>query len=335
MERKGRRNGQKATGYKRGPQRETNKEGKRGPHSGKGRDESSEKTSRGGFRHSSGDDSGDRRGFRGKKQRGKFRPQRSKKQEYISPEEKGEAKKDLFKDGELRLNRYIANSGTCSRREADELITGGKVLVNGEVVKELGTRVKLKDKVEVNGKRIDPERKVYVLLNKPKGYVTTMDDPEGRQTVMDIVGGACDERIYPVGRLDRATTGVLLFTNDGELTKRLTHPKYKKKKVYNVVLDKPLTKNDMIRIAEGFELEDGFIAADGISYVGEDKSEIGVELHSGRNRIVRRIFEHFGYQIEKLDRVYFAGLTKKGLNRGHWRFLSEREIYLLKMNAFM
>lgn len=292
---------------------------KAGPAKGKGRN---------GRFSADGEDSGERK-------KNRFGTGRGRKNNFFDdPKAKQEAKQELFKDGELRLNKYIANSGMCSRREADQLITKGKVTVNGTVVTELGTRVKREDKVEVQGESIVPEKKMYVLLNKPKGYVTTMDDPEGRDTVMDIIKSACDERVYPVGRLDRATTGVLLFTNDGELTKKLTHPKYKKKKVYKVVLDKPLLKTDMIQIAEGFELEDGFIAADGISYAGESKNEIGIELHSGRNRIVRRIFEHFGYQIDKLDRVYFAGLTKKGLNRGHWRFLTERETYLLKMNAF-
>lgn len=262
----------------------------------------------------------------------RFGPSKDSKRE--DPIAESKAKQQLFRDGEIRLNRFISNSGMCSRREADKLISDGKVTVNGKVVSELGVRIDFQDKVEIAEKQITPERKVYVLLNKSKGYVTTMDDPEGRDTVMDLLKGCCKERIYPVGRLDKNTTGVLLLTNDGELTKKLTHPKYNKKKIYQVELDKELTKLDMMKIAEGVNLEDGFIAADGVSYVGDDKRQIGIELHSGRNRIVRRLFEHLGYSVEKLDRVYFAGLTKKGIPRGKWRFLSSKEMYLMKMNAF-
>lgn len=235
-------------------------------------------------------------------------------------------------DEKIRLNRFLANSGVCSRREADTFITTGCVTVNGKIVSELGAKVSLNDDVRFNGQQLNPQRKVYLVLNKPKGYVTTTDDPQERKTVMDLVASACPERIYPVGRLDRETTGVLLFTNDGEIAKKLTHPSFSKKKIYHVFLDKALTKADLLAIAHGIELEDGFIAADAISYASEDnKREVGIEIHSGRNRIVRRIFEHFGYQVEKLDRVVFAGLTKKNLPKGKWRFLTQPEINQLKM----
>jgi 23S rRNA pseudouridine2605 synthase len=238
-----------------------------------------------------------------------------------------------FKMGEkIRLNRYLANSGVCSRREADRLIEAGTVTVNGKVVSELGAKVSLEDDVRFNGTQLNPERKVYLVLNKPKGFVTTTDDPQERKTVMDLIKNACTERIYPVGRLDRETTGILLFTNDGDIAKKLTHPSFAKKKLYHVHLDKPLTKNHLLDIAQGIVLDDGAIAADAISYANEeDKCEIGIEIHSGRNRIVRRIFEHLGYKVEKLDRVLFAGLSKKNLSRGHWRFLTPAEINLLKM----
>ena len=232
----------------------------------------------------------------------------------------------------MRLNKYIANAGVCSRREADEYIKAGVVTVNGKTVTELGTKVSLNDDVRYDGRKLNPEKKVYLLLNKPKDFVTTTDDPHADKTVMDLVKNACSERIYPVGRLDKNTTGLLLFTNDGEISKRLTHPSHRNKKIYQVTLDKDLTKNDLEKIADGFELEDGFIAADVISFIDpENKTEIGIEIHSGRNRIVRRIFEHIGYKVRKLDRVYFAGLTKKNLPRGKWRFLSDKEINFLKM----
>jgi 23S rRNA pseudouridine2605 synthase len=238
-------------------------------------------------------------------------------------------------EGVIRLNRYIAASGICSRREADELIELGEVKVNGVVVTEMGTKVNPTDKVEVGGQSISPERKVYVLLNKPKDFVSTVSDPHAERTVLDLVKLDGHERIYPVGRLDKNTTGVMLLTNDGELTKKLTHPSYNKKKVYHVVLDKPATKAQLQQIAEGFLLEDGFINADAINFVKEgDKTEIGIEIHSGRNRIVRRIFEHLGFEVVKLDRVYFAGLTKKNVARGKWRYLSEKEISMLKMGAY-
>jgi 23S rRNA pseudouridine2605 synthase len=233
-----------------------------------------------------------------------------------------------------RLNKYLANAGICSRREADTLITTGLVSVNGKIITELGVKVMPGDEVKFNGERVNPEKKVYILLNKPKDYVTTLDDPQGRKTVMDLLKNACSERIYPVGRLDRNTTGLLLLTNDGELTKKLTHPKYNKKKIYHVVLETPLKVEDMEQIAAGIELEDGLIAADQIDYVDGAMNEIGIELHSGRNRIVRRIFEHFGYNIKKLDRVYFAGLTKLNLPRGKWRYLSEKEVIRLKTGMY-
>ncbi|MGM0532021.1 MAG: pseudouridine synthase, partial [Bacteroidota bacterium] len=234
-----------------------------------------------------------------------------------------------------RLNKFIANSGLCSRREADELIRSGKITVNNQKVTELGTKIKSTDEVRYKGKVLQNERPVYILLNKPKDYVTTVKDKNARKTVMDLVEGACPQRVYPVGRLDRNTTGVLLLTNDGELAKRLTHPRYKKKKVYHGVLDKPVTKKHLEQIAEGVELEEGIVAADAVSYVDpEDKTQVGIEIHTGQNRVVRRIFENLGYKIKKLDRVYFAGLTKKNLKRGRWRFLTQKEINRLKMNAF-
>lgn len=235
----------------------------------------------------------------------------------------------------IRLNKYLANAGICSRREADEFITAGVVSVNGEIVKELGTKIKRGDEVKFRDKIVTIERKIYVLLNKPKDTVTTSDDPQERRTVMDLVKGACQERIYPVGRLDRNTTGVLLLTNDGDLASKLTHPKYMKKKIYHVRLDKNLIKNDMDQIASGIQLDDGEVHADAINYTDENKkNDIGIEIHSGKNRIVRRIFETLGYKVVKLDRVYFAGLTKKGLRRGDWRYLTEQEVNFLRMGSF-
>lgn len=238
--------------------------------------------------------------------------------------------KNEDKEEELRLNRYIAKGGVCSRRDADALIQEGRVKVNGEVVLQVGTKVKRTDKVEVDDVEIVPEKKVYIVLNKPKDYVTTMDDPLERKTVMSLIEGACKERVYPVGRLDRQTTGVLLFTNDGDFAKKLTHPKYNQKKIYHVFLDKAMKISDMEAILKGVELEDGFVKADDLRISEEDNKQVGIEIHSGKNRIVRRIFEHFGYQIEKLDRVFFAGITKKNLPRGHWRFLTKEEINTLK-----
>ncbi len=235
----------------------------------------------------------------------------------------------------LRLNKYLANAGVCSRREADEFIQAGAVTVNGEVVTELGSKVLRADEVKFKGEVVSLEKKVYVLLNKPKDYVTTSDDPQQRKTVMDLVKGACPERIYPVGRLDRNTTGVLLFTNDGDLASKLTHPKFLKKKVYHVFLDKPVAPQTLQQISDGIELEDGEVKADAIEYADErDQSQVGIEIHSGKNRIVRRIFESLGYRVVKLDRVQFAGLTKKNLRRGDWRFLTEQEVEMLRMGAF-
>lgn len=238
-------------------------------------------------------------------------------------------------DAPIRLNKFLANAGVCSRREADEFITAGVVSVNGTVVTELGTKVKRTDEVKSHGQPVSIERKVYVLLNKPKDYVTTSDDPQNRKTVMDLVKNVCRERIYPVGRLDRNTTGVLLFTNDGELASKLTHPKFLKKKIYHVTTDKNVTAADMRQIAEGITLEDGEIRADAIDYASPtDKKQVGIEIHSGKNRIVRRIFEALGYRVVKLDRVLFAGLTKKNVRRGDWRFLTEQEVNMLRMGAF-
>ena len=236
--------------------------------------------------------------------------------------------------GEMRLNRFLAQSGLCSRREADDFITAGLVTVNGQIVTQLGTKVLPTDEVKFNDSRVQGEKKVYLVLNKPKGYVTSLDDPHAGKTVMELVQGACTERIYPVGRLDKNSLGLLLFTNDGDLTKQLTHPAFRKKKIYQVSLDKPLTRADMDRIAEGITLEDGEIYADEIAYVKEDKTEVGIEIHSGRNRIVRRIFEFLGYTVTKLDRVYYAGLTKKNLKRGAWRFLSREEVERLKSGQY-
>ncbi len=235
----------------------------------------------------------------------------------------------------IRLNKYLANAGVCSRREADDFIQAGVVTVNGQIVTELGTKVLRGDEVKFHDQPVTLEKKVYVLLNKPKDYVTTSDDPQQRKTVMDLVKDACPERIYPVGRLDRNTTGVLLLTNDGEMASKLTHPKFLKKKVYHVYLDKNVTMHDMQQIASGIELEDGEIHADAIEYADDhDKSQVGIEIHSGKNRIVRRIFESLGYRVTKLDRVQFAGLTKKNLRRGDWRFLTEQEVDMLRMGAY-
>jgi len=245
--------------------------------------------------------------------------------------------KDVLTDPNepIRLNKFLANAGVCSRREADEFITAGVVSVNGEVVTELGTKIKRTDEVKFHDEPVSVERKVYVLLNKPKDCVTTSDDPQERKTVMHCVKDACKERIYPVGRLDRNTTGVLLLTNDGDMASKLTHPKYLKKKIYHVYCDKNVTKADIDQIAAGITLEDGEIHADAISYASEtDKKQVGIEIHSGKNRIVRRIFESLGYKVTKLDRVYFAGLTKKGLKRGDWRFLTEQEVNFLRMGSF-
>jgi len=256
----------------------------------------------------------------------------SKKKVLIRPVK---YKENLDPNTPLRLNKYLANAGICSRREADSYITAGAVKVNGIVVSELGAKVTRGDEVTFNGKPVTLESKIYVLLNKPKNCVTTSDDPQNRKTVMDLVKNACTERIYPVGRLDRNTTGVLLLTNDGDLASKLMHPKFKKKKIYQVQLDRDVAIEDMQTIADGVELDDGEIHADSIAYVAEDVlNEVGIEIHSGRNRVVRRIFEKLGYQVVKLDRVYFAGLTKKNLPRGRWRYLTEKEVNMLRMGAY-
>ncbi len=266
---------------------------------------------------------------------GKFQQPRPGKQFTPRPKQIDYVLEDIDPNEPIRLNKYMANAGVCSRREADEHITAGLVKVNGEVVTELGTKITRNDVVEFEDKVVTPERKCYVLLNKPKDCVTTSDDPNGRTTVLDLVKNACTERIYPVGRLDRNTTGVLLLTNDGDLASKLTHPSYVKKKIYHVWTDKDIAEDDMQRIADGIELEDGEIHADAISYVTDtDRNQAGIEIHSGRNRIVRRIFEHLGYRVTKLDRVYFAGLTKKNLPRGRWRYLTQEEVDYLRKGTF-
>lgn len=235
----------------------------------------------------------------------------------------------------IRLNRFIANSGVCSRRDADEHIKNGLITVNGRMVTDLGTQVTYDDDVRFKNKRLSAEKKVYILMNKPKDYVTTVEDPHAEHTVIDLLGDDCPERVYPVGRLDKATTGVLLLTNDGDLAGKLTHPKYKRKKIYHVFLDRPVTKNDLFRITEGIELDGTTVIADAVSYADpEDKSQIGIELHSGQNRVIRRMFETLDYKVKKLDRVYFAGLTKKNVQRGKWRFLTDKEISMLKRGIF-
>jgi 23S rRNA pseudouridine2605 synthase len=257
----------------------------------------------------------------------------SKKLQRKPPQIDSEIRTD--KDGLIRLNKYIANSGLCSRREADEYIEKGYISVNGITIDQLGAKVKITDEIRFKGKDLDPERKVYILLNKPKDYITTMDDPHAKRTVMELIEGACQQRVYPVGRLDRNSTGLLLLTNDGELTKRLTHPSFMKKKVYEVGLDKTVRPEDVEAIANGIEIEGEMVKADAVEYIDAgDRSQLGIEIHSGQNRIVRRIFEQLGYRVQKLDRVYFAGLTKKNLPRGKWRFLSEKEVNMLKMNRF-
>ncbi|KPL13854.1 MAG: pseudouridine synthase [Bacteroides sp. SM23_62] len=234
----------------------------------------------------------------------------------------------------VRLNKFIANTGVCSRREADTLILSGSIQVNGKTITELGTKVGPEDVVTHKGKKLEGEKKVYILLNKPKDCVTTVKDTHGRKTVLDLVRDCCPERIYPVGRLDRNTTGVLLLTNDGALADALTHPSYNRKKIYHVFLNRNLKPGDLAQISNGLELEDGFIRPDSIQYAdAKDKRQVGMEIHSGRNRIVRRIFEHLDYRIEKLDRVYFAGLTKKGISRGHWRHLTDKEVAMLRMSV--
>lgn len=255
-----------------------------------------------------------------------------KKKHYSKKKQLAHAKISGPEDGILRLNKFIANTGVCSRREADNRIAEGRITVNGRIVTEVGTKVHLKDEVCMDGKQLQAEAKVYLVLNKPKDFVTTLDDPMGRKTVLDLIKNACKERVYPVGRLDRMTTGVLLFTNDGDLTKRLTHPSFNKKKIYHVYLDRAISQEELDQVSAGLQLEDGEIKADAISFAdSKDKTQVGIEIHSGRNRIVRRIFEHLGYEVEKLDRVFFAGITKKNISRGKWRFLSEKEVHMLKI----
>ncbi|MCE1199717.1 MAG: rRNA pseudouridine synthase [Marinilabiliales bacterium] len=268
----------------------------------------------------------------GKVLRGKFGRQNAA--EDIDRKQNARPLRKSSSDDSIRLNRFIANAGMCSRREADTYIATGCVTVNGKIVSEMGHKIKMGDAVSFNGKLLTIERKVYVLLNKPKGFVTTVEDPHADKTVMDLVQQACPERIYPVGRLDKNTTGLLMLTNDGDLTKRLTHPKYNRKKIYHVHLDQKVTRAHLDQIIDGIELEDGFVAADSVSYADEeDKKQVGIEIHSGKNKIVRRIFEHLGYKVMKLDRVYFCGLTKKNLARGQWRFLTQEEINMLKMSS--
>lgn len=278
------------------------------------------------------------------RQEGKKKPQRTtnkrfdtkkKFSERAEAQDKPKAKpqsKSTNSEGGIRLNKYISNSGVCSRREADVYIASGSASVNGKIITEMGFKVQETDEVRFDGSLISPEKKRYVLLNKPKNFITTMDDDRGRKTVMELIGNASKERIYPVGRLDRNTTGLLLFTNDGEMAKKLTHPKHNVQKIYHASLDKKLSNSDLNKIAEGFMLDDKRVVVDEISYIiNQPKSEVGVKIHSGRNRIVRRIFEHFNYSVVKLDRVIFAGLTKKDLPRGHWRHLTEMEVNNLKM----
>lgn len=318
-----------------------NREGGFRPNNGSYRREGGYGNREGGYRDNNGGGFRRPQGGYGNNRFGGGRPQQRRTGNY-DPNAKYSMKKQIeYKelnvdpDAPIRLNKFLANAGVCSRREADEFITAGVVSVNGTVVTELGTKVKRTDEVKFHEQPVSIERKVYVLLNKPKDYVTTSDDPQNRKTVMDLVKNVCRERIYPVGRLDRNTTGVLLFTNDGELASKLTHPKFLKKKIYHVTTDKNVTAADMRQIAEGITLEDGEIRADAIDYASPtDKKQVGIEIHSGKNRIVRRIFEALGYRVVKLDRVLFAGLTKKNVRRGDWRFLTEQEVNMLRMGAF-
>ena len=318
-----------------------NREGGFRPNNGGYRREGGYGNREGGYRDNNGGGFRRPQGGYGNNRFGGGRPQQRRTGNY-DPNAKYSMKKQIeYKelnvdpDAPIRLNKFLANAGVCSRREADEFITAGVVSVNGTVVTELGTKVKRTDEVKFHEQPVSIERKVYVLLNKPKDYVTTSDDPQNRKTVMDLVKNVCRERIYPVGRLDRNTTGVLLFTNDGELASKLTHPKFLKKKIYHVTTDKNVTAADMRQIAEGITLEDGEIRADAIDYASPtDKRQVGIEIHSGKNRIVRRIFEALGYRVVKLDRVLFAGLTKKNVRRGDWRFLTEQEVNMLRMGAF-
>ena len=302
------------------------------------------RTAQGGDFRSNGSEGGYRPRFQGNGSfygGGNGRPQQQRRGNYDPHAKYSNKKRMEYKEENydptvpVRLNKYLANAGVCSRRDADKYIEAGVVSVNGQVVTELGTKVLRSDEVKFHDNVVKIEKKVYVLLNKPKGYVTTSDDPQNRKTVMDLVSNACHERIYPVGRLDRNTTGVLLLTNDGELASKLTHPKFLKKKIYHVTTDQNVSAADLHQIAEGITLEDGDIKADAIEYASPtDKKQVGIEIHSGKNRIVRRIFESLGYHVVKLDRVYFAGLTKKNVRRGDWRYLTEKEVQMLRMGAF-
>ncbi len=280
-------------------------------------------------KESNSSSSGSSGSFKGKSTGKNFRPHPEKVKSF----KKGPTKlKKTAESDEIRLNKYIANSGICSRREADTYISAGSATVNGKIITEMGYKVKPADEVRFDDVLISPEAKRYVLLNKPKNYITTMDDEKSRKTVMELIHRSTKERIYPVGRLDRQTTGLLLFTNDGEMAKKLTHPKHQVKKLYHVTLDKKLSMDDLKKISENFVLEGKMVFVDKVSYIeNKPKFEVGIEIHSGRNRIVRRIFEHFGYNVIKLDRVIFAGLTKRNLGRGVWRHLTEQEVNNLKM----
>jgi len=302
---------------------------------GKGKSDKRAKSGRGrdGKSSTSGRGRGDRKPDFGREKAPASRSSKYRDDEKPKKTDKMIGEENIAKnDGSIRLNKYIADAGVCSRREADRLIEGGAIKVNGIVITSLGTKVSVADRVQYGSETLSRESLVYVLLNKPKGYITTMDDPFERKTVMELVKNACKERIYPVGRLDRNTSGLLLFTNDGELTKKLLHPRHKAKKIYHAYLDKQMLKNDLKTIAQGVELEDGFVAVDNVSYdlSTNDKKSIGIEIHSGQNRVVRRIFEKFGYTVEKLDRVMFGPITKKDLPRGKWRYLDAKEINLLK-----
>ena len=296
---------------------------------GEGRGERNERTFKGkseGFKSKSEGFKGGRKPMGGKRDGGyKGKPAAERSYPKYNPNKV---------TGEVRLNRFVAQSGLCSRREADDFITAGLVSVNGVIVTELGTKVLPTDVVKFNVERLQGEKNVYLVLNKPKGYVTTLEDDHADKTVMELVKNACKERIYPVGRLDKNSLGLLLFTNDGDITRQLTHPSLRKKKIYEVTLDKALTRADFEQLAEGITLEDGDIYFDEISYIKDDKKSVGVEIHSGRNRIVRRMFEHLGYKVTKLDRVYYAGLTKKNLKRGAWRFLTSDEVARLKAGRY-
>jgi 23S rRNA pseudouridine2605 synthase len=280
--------------------------------------------------------------FTGKKEPGRYKKTEKRgktaatsgKRTYKKPGS-GDQKKGNKEPEKIRLNRFIANSGVCSRREADEIIKKGMISVNGKQVTDLGIKVAYSDDIRYKGKKLAAEKKVYILMNKPKGYVTTVEDPHAEHTVLDLLGNLCPQRVYPVGRLDKDTTGVLLLTNDGELTGKLTHPRYNRRKIYHVFLNEPVLKDDLFKLAEGIELDGEIISADAVSYADPaDKTQIGIELHSGQNRVIRRLFESLGYRVKKLDRVYFAGLTKKNVQRGKWRYLSDKEISMLKRGIF-